>query len=276
MYNTLFERYKEWLTWPVYYLGLIFMIGLLFIKNKKIKLVSYSFLVTSIIYLVLTSKVLFFHEYYHHVMVITFILFASCVYFFTRINKLRVFVTSLFIVGLLLTVPAGIDLVNKKLSVQRTDILQVGEYLKENMDEEDFFIMEERVPTSLSIYSEKKSIFEVYSFPYNKELTYSIREDFNESNNLSEVMKKHKLKYYVTKGEKTTSKNGLIYLFYDKFDVKVNEYSERTIIILCKENEKCIETETLPNNYQEIFDKNIKPYLILEKQIGEYYLYRFY
>lgn len=274
MYKTLLEKYKLWLSIPMYIISIINFFLLLLIKNKKLKLIMYTFFISSLFYFILTSKVLYFHDYYQHIIIFTIILFFSNYYIFLRSLNNKILLLISIIAILIIIIPLNINIIDKNLSIQRKNITYIGDYLNKHMSEDEFFII--NIPASVSFYSDRKSFFELYSFPYNKNLTEVLRNDLEYDSNLSNIMKKYKIRYYVISGPTDFRKNNLIYLFYKDFDASINDYSQRTIIILCKENQKCIEKESLLEVYKNVFEKNINSYLILEKQIGDYYIYRFY
>lgn len=275
MYNTLLIRIKEWITWPIYYLAFVCLIGLFFIKDKKVKLISYTFFVTAFIYFVLISKVLYFHEYYFHIIIICLVIFASSIYlliksFNSKYQKLAIII--LFIVILL---PLNYNEIDKNLSKQRPGSIEVANYLNLNMGSNEFFIIGNGVSSAVSLYSNRKSLFDIYSFPYNKNLTNTFRSEVSSGKTLPQLMKDYKVKFYVSNGP-ITYNNGLVYLFTSDFDSEINS-SQRTDIILCKENNYCTGASSQDKSKkQSVYDNNIKQYLRLDKQIGNYYIYRFY
>ena len=272
MYNTLLIRIKEWVTWPIYYLAFIFLLGLFFIKDKKVKLISYTFFATAFIYFVLTSKVLYFHEYYFHIIVISLIVLASNFYFVIKSqNNIRLKIL-VFVLLILLIFSLSYPIINKNLSKQTSGIKEVAEYLNDNMLDDEFFIRD--VPTSISFYSNRKS-FELNgdNLGVNLDLITELKKGVDSGENLDDLLKRYKIKYVVVNKKDIFDKRGFAYLFDDSL-WKNDQTSFRSKIILCEEENKfCLSQE---NNIlsEEIYKRDVSEHFILEKEIGNFYIYR--
>lgn len=279
MYNTFLLRFKLWLTNPIYYTGLIGVISIIFFKVKKIKLISFGFLISALIYFILTSKVLYFHEYYHHIIIITFMVFASNLLYFSYKSLIKTNLKIIFVILILiLIIPSCLDNVKSKLSKHREGVIETGNYLKGHMTNDEFVILSTQIPSSISIYADRKSWNENDVFITNKinnKITKVFRTELASNSNVSEIMQKYKTKYYVTKGKEKFNKRGFAYLFDSYFKREISNYSFRTILILCKEQNICV-YEAEKERINELFEYNIRPYLKLEEQISNYYIYRFY
>lgn len=273
MYETFLERWQNWATNFGYYLGLLGFASLwIVIKNKKTKLFIYSLLASSLFYWILVSKPLYFHEYYHHIFMITFLVSAGVLIYCT--SKIYKLVPSVIVIILLASpiLIQGYQDTNEWLSNENNDgLTETAKYLNENMGDHEFFLREG--PAALSLYSNRKSLNENYAFRTYEELYNSLKEGIKRKN-LSYALKNKKIKYYVTKGKNNFNKKGFFYLYNNESKKEVLDKSYRSIIILCNENNECF-YKKFDEEKQRFFDEEVMPYLKLEKNFGNYYIYRF-
>jgi hypothetical protein len=280
MYSTFFDRYKEWLTPFIYYISISLSLLLFLIKNKKIKLLMFSFLTSTFIYFVLTSKVLYFHQYYHHIIIMSFVLFFSFVYYLTRfykniLSKILINLVMFLIISIISY--QSVKQVDIMLSHKEPEIMTVSKYLNSNLKADQFFIYSTDVPTSITFYSGRFSLLEALTTNYNKKLVKLIRVDLGNNLFFGEVMRKYNIQLYVTKNSPESENNDFVYLFFPENEMGNDKIlPERTTLILCRENNLCFgDTRFLSKTGFEIFNKKIKPHLSLTQKINEYYIYQF-
>lgn len=280
MYNTLVANYVEWLTLPVFYTSIFLLFSTLLLKNKKTKILLFSFLSSSFIYFVLTSKVLYFHEYYHHIIIFSFILYFSFIYYLTKLYSKLLF-KSIFCLLVILVISAStyqnIKQVDIKLSSEKPETILVSNFLKSNLMENEYFIHSTDIYTSINFYSDRYSLVETLPTEYNKKLVEDIRESIIKNIPFGKIMLQHNIKLYVTTKSLNEKNNDFAYLFsQEDIDKKNLKLPERTAIILCKENNQCYEDDRfLKDKGSDIFEKKVKPHLLLIKQIDRYYIYQF-
>lgn len=273
MYETFLERWQDWATNFGYYIGMIGFASLGFlIKDKKTKIFLYSLLASSFFYLIIASKVLYFHEYYHHIFMMTFLIFTGVlVYYAVRIYKP---LPAILVIFLLIT-PIAIQ--NHKnttewLSKENNEgIMELGEYLRENMEEDEFFLTEG--PAYLSFYSNRKS-FSEHVLKEDPNLRNEILKKI-EKKGMNETMRELKIRYYITKSKDNFDKEGFAYMFSEELSKKRNEKSFRSIIINCEENDICFYNEN-KEEINKIFEEKVRSYLKLEKKFEPFYIYSFY
>lgn len=145
MYNHLFTRFfKSQMNHNIFYLGLIgfvfnFILGS--IKHKKILI---SFIVGSLIFCILASKSIFFHNYYLGIIIITFSLSIGLMfYLLSKSIKSKTLLVFLILLILAIIFPtiyeATIDRLERNLDLL-DDLKEVTEYLIENSEENEIFL----------------------------------------------------------------------------------------------------------------------------------------
>jgi len=276
MYNTLLNNIINWLSPILYYISISMIFLLILIRNNKIKLLIFSFFTSSLIYFILTSKVLYFHEYYFHIIIFFFVLLFSFFYYLIKLYKSKF--TKIFFLIILILIIATISNLNIKqararISIENPDIKIASEYLLNNLDENQFFIFNTEIPATISYYSNRYSLVEELNTNYNKEFIKIIKKDLENNINFGQIMKNYNIKYYVSNKNPESKNNDFSYLFEKEEKDKI--ISERTILILCKENKLCQDNRLLPEINYENFEKNIKPFIKLVYNINNIYIYQF-
>jgi 4-amino-4-deoxy-L-arabinose transferase-like glycosyltransferase len=265
--HMLIKQFKPYMTSNVFYLGLIGFVFSFWFNLKRQKNLFLSFFFGSLIYFILASKVIFFHNYYTGVIMIVFSLsIGILITAFSKLFKNKyLFLFFLILIGLLVFLTsynANIKRLNKVKDIE--SLRQVAQYLIENTKEDDIYI-DPGDNQYLTILTDRAQ-------------TRDYRLDKPEVKNLikeigfSKTMEKYNISYIVTTKEEPEYER-YINLFTDE-DLKSITYS-RTDIILSK----------LGNNYQyfpdldvrnELIEKyNIEDKFILEKEIGLYKFFRF-
>lgn len=274
MYNTFFENYRDWLTEPIYYLSLIGIFGVIISKIRKIRLLFLGFLISALTYLILASKIIYFHEYYNHIIIIAFILLASNFVYLSCKSLDKFHLKIIFLILFLgLILPPSIDNIEEMLSKQGEYIIDVANYLNIHMKEDEFFLG--NVRTTISFYADRKMWKENDQFETNEILYQNFRKELLLGSNMDELMKKYKTKYYITQGKDNFNKRAFYHLYNPDIRRDDIKLSFRTRKILCKEQYICYE-EQYEKEIEKLFQEKVQPYLTLEKQIRYYYIYRFY
>lgn len=275
MYEHILMNIKGFLTPTIFNLGLLFFPTIFFIKNDKLILLNVSLFTTSVIYLILTSKVLYFHEYYLYVFIITGIVSASAVIYYFYQSYPKYFGYILIFFMLLSTLPSSVLKTQEYLSRKHDDVEETGKFLNEHLNEKEFFILNQ-VPTTITFYADRKSFSEdTLAGLIGEESLHSIfKTEIEKSINITDVMKSNGIKYYVINKNYGFSKVGFASLYDNTIYTKLDSISFRTRMILCKENDKCVQNENI-KKINAIFSEKVAPYLKLEKQFGDYQIYKF-
>jgi 4-amino-4-deoxy-L-arabinose transferase-like glycosyltransferase len=267
IFNTQLKKY--YLTPTVYYLGLIgFLFTLFFIKNKKQKIILFSFLFASLFYLILGSKVIFFHNYYTGIIMFTFALSISILIFnLTKIYKNRF--TSIFIIILLglLIFPVSYNQTKTYLKKELNNPIylnEVSKFLINNTNENDVYIDESSLLT-LTIITGMARIES--SKLINKKIIKSIKR-----NGFSKTMENYNIVYLITTRD-TPRYERYANLFID-LNLETTSY-RRSDIILSRLDSNYNYFSDFEIREKIIEENNIKNKFILEKQIGPFKIFRF-
>ncbi len=269
MYNYMLNKqFQPYMTENVYYLGLIGFLFSLFFGLKKQRILLFAFLMGSFIYWVSASKVIFFHNYYTNVIMITFDLSIAIMFnnFGKSLKNIRLLIITLLLLIIFLF-PSSYDANIKRLSGEKYQdyIHQAAQYLTENTNENEIYIDDSYLLT-LTILTNRARI-EESGLLQNESIRNSVSEI-----GFSDTMKKYNISYVITT-RKTPMFEKYVNLFTDE-DLESVTY-RRTDIIL----------SILDKNYQYFSDNerrnqlikeyNVKEKFFLEKEIGPYKFFRF-
>ncbi|TGC10609.1 glycosyltransferase family 39 protein [Methanolobus halotolerans] len=267
-YHMLDEQFKQYMTENVYYLGLIGFVFALFFGSKKQRVVLLSFFAGAFFYWVLASKVMFFHNYYTNIIMITFCLSIGIMIYQigkSYNNKFSFFILMLLI-GLLV-VPASYDANTDRLSKERIDqetLIQAAQYLTENTNENEIYIDDSYLLT-LTILTGRPRIEE--SGLIHDQIRESIKEI-----GFSETMNKYNISYVITT-RKTPRYERYVNIFTNEKFESVSY--RRTDIILSKLDPSYQYFSDIDRRKKLIEEYKIKDKFILEKEIGPYKIFKF-
>lgn len=262
----LLEQFKVYMTPTIFGVGLIGLFSLLFLKNKKIKLISVSFLIGSLIYWILASKVIFFHNYYSIIIMISFcILVSNIVLIISKINKKRIFSFIIIILFVTIIYSSCYTTNIERLKREKNGFIEAADYLRKNTNIIDLYIDEGSV-LSLTIKTDRGKINEI-SCLYTIEFKEYVRDI-----GFAEAMKKYNIKYLIT-----TNKEPKYTDYANIFtDIELQSTSYRRSDII---NDKLFEYYDYFSDQKLrekiINDYNVKDKFILEKQIGDYRFFTF-
>jgi len=252
------KQFKIYSTPTSYYLGLI---GLLFTSifyNKRFSRLILSFALGSVFYWIMASKVIFFHNYYTSIIMITLSLSASMIIIFSsKLLQNKKYYFLIYLIFLILITPScyqsTISHINKETYHYFID---VADYLKNNLDENEVFVRPGTVhsPGSIiTLYSGRASI--------------SPEKLLNFGN---KSLKDYNIKYFLVYDENDFSFIDSI-INSDNLDV-VAEKIDRTDILLNRIN------GISENNINITYNGNnhIKDNLTFDKEINGIKIYRAY
>ncbi len=278
-YQSIINNLIEWVSPISFYLAFIYIISIFLLKINRVRFISLLFLFSSIIYLISASKVIYFHQYYTHILIISLLLFSTnSLIFFIYLYKNKRSFERVFLVIVLFLLILSISLnslssTSDFLSSHKDNVKTVSKYLHDNMDNEEFFIR--RAPASIGFYSERKSFEEDVVFSQDGTNISLFKAELNDNKNISEVMKKYNIKYYVVDNKYGFLKDGFAFIYSQPLLDEYRKTSFRTDRILCDSKNICfIKIHNAEIN--AIFDEKIMSYLKLEKKIGNYEIYSFY
>jgi len=275
MYSSILTSVKGFLTPPLFYLALLAMPTLIIIRDRKLLLLNACLFVSSAIYFVLASKVLYFHVYYLNPLIIAGVIMSwTTMYCLSKIYG-KYFGYFLIFMLLLSTIPLGTLKINDYLSKTHSAIRETALYLNHNLRDDEYFMFN-NIPTSITLYSNRKSFSEDTLAGLNED--GSLRDIFKpelvRGITVGDSMINNKIKYYVINANYGFSKVGFASLYSDNIYNRLNSISFRTRIILCEQGSQCVQDENT-KTINRLFEIEVVPYLVLERQIGDYQIYRF-
>lgn len=145
----LFEQFSSYLTKPIFLLFLVSLPTIFFLRKNQKQFVT-AFATGSIVYWLIASKVIFFHNYYTIIILITMLIISANVhlYFHSRINKMIiVFITLIFVIG-------GQMETGKLLGMERKGFDEATIFLLENTEVNDLYF-DESFTLSLTLSSDR-------------------------------------------------------------------------------------------------------------------------
>jgi len=264
----LLEQFKIYLTNPMFFLGLMGFVFALFFGSKKVKMIVLAFFAGSLIYWILASKVIFFHNYYTCIIMITFSLSSTLLFnnFLKLSNKKLQAIFFLVIIGIIIIPPSSgqIDGFLSKEKGNFNDFLKIKDYLIENSNEDSIYIDDSYLLT-LTILTGRSRI-EEYNLIH-QEIRDSIKKI-----GFSKTLKKYNIKYLIT-NRKEPRYERYANLFSNK-DLSSISY-RRTDLIKVKLNQAEDYFEDYDLREEIIEDFQIKEKFKLEEEFGAYKIYSF-
>lgn len=247
------------------FLFLVFPFGLLLsILNKRGRKISLAILFSGGIYLIVASKVIFFHYYYKHIFVFILVLYFLYIISFmnkTRINNaIKIFL--IFMVVIILIIPSyksSIDLLD--LNIEGTH--EMSEYLENNFNKSYIILANQDITKIFTIYNNVK----IDRGSYKKSI---ILRDGIKNKGFVETFHQYNARYYLSQGEGDFKE--FTHLFMEELDI--DRSSRRKDLILDRLGQR-----NYYSYYSTDFDQSFEEYrpdqyFKLEKMIGDWYLYK--
>ena len=261
------NQFSNYLTLNIYILGLISFLFYFYVRAKKHTSIILIFFIGSIFYWITASKVIFFHEYYTCIIMITFcVSIGSLLYMFIKINKHIIF-TIFFLVSVsVLLTPEIIQANTEWLSQQKnpTDYQNLVTYINQTSNINNFYIDDVDI-SPLTIDTGRPRI-EVANL-INPEIISDVKQY-----GFSETMKKFGIKYLITENSDPP---------YDDF---INIFTDQKLQSVNYRRSDIIATRLDPNiqyfsDYQLrqklVEELDIKNKFTLTEQIGIFRVYSF-
>lgn len=232
--------------------------------KKSFRLPFNIILVSSIAFLIGASKVIYFHTYYRFYFsyAACFFTAAAIVYALKNVNlKHRIFLLSLFV---FVFATASAPITNELLSKQKIGINEASQYIEQNLSDEEFFM-----------YNREAHIISIYSMKHSFDFRILNQETFKkniEEYGVKSTLDKYKVKYYITTNPDPKFAE-LIAIFSKEFPPETQESQRGSIILKEIYNESSIYKD-LDKRIEEIQRLDLGAHLLLEKQFGDYYIYK--
>jgi len=259
-------QFKEYMTPNAFWIAIVGIIMILPTKENKFKKLTISFLFGSVIYWILASKVIFFHNYYSLIIIILFCLSCAFVIYYILSNIKGVigktFILFLFILLVFpFTYRASVD----RLKIKE-DISGINDYISRNTNEGDIIITE--LPFSTITINTGRSL--IYTFRLVEDFTF--RGDVKQKG-FSNTMRKYRVKYLLTESENPT------YIdfapLFAETKIKRPRWDRRLLILEKIDKQHVGIRENLQVLEKIVQDYNICDKFHLEAKIGKYKFYTF-
>ena len=259
-------QFKEYMTPNMFWLAIVGIVMILLTKENKFKKLTVSFLFGSVIYCIIASKVMFFHNYYTIIIMILFCLSGSFVIYYLLVNiqggKGKAFILILF--SLLIFPPAyrsNIDRLNMK-----EDISEINDYIIHNTNEGDI-IVNELPYSTIAIYTSRSLI---YTFRLVDDKTF--RDDIMQKG-FSNTMRKYRVKYLITESEKP-SYIDFAPLFAET-KIRRPRWDRRLIIFNTIDKKQCVGNEDVQELQEIVQEYKIYDKFHLEAKVGKFRFFTF-
>lgn len=243
----------------------VFPLGfLLSIFHKRGRKISMAVLFSGAVYLIVASKVIFFHIYYKHIFVIILVLYF--LYIISFINKTRINnatkIFLIFMMVIILIIPSyesSIDLLDRNIEGTH----EMSEYLENNFNKSYIILANQETPKIFTIYNNVKIDRE------SNEKKSKILRDCIQNKGFVETFYQYNARYYLSQGEGHFK--DFTYLFTEDIPADSDRYSRRTDLILDRLGQKKFYSFDIDKYYEEYRPDQ---YFKLEKKIGDWYLYK--
>ena len=261
------EQFKPYMTNNVYYLGLSGFIFSLFFGLKKQRKILLSFFIGAFVYWILASKVMFFHNYYTHIIMIPFCLSIGIVFYLIgkSFRKKYLWIITILLLALLIfptSYNANIARLGKEQNIGQLN--EVANYLISNTNEKDIYIDGSSLTTL--VFLTNRSRISEYNL-IQEEIINSVQKK-----GFGFTMDFYNVSYLITKGNNPKYER-YVNLFTNE-KLKSVAY-RRTDIILSELNPSYDYFSDSEIRNKLIDNLNIKEKFVLEKEIGVYKFYTF-
>ena len=267
MYIYMTRQFVRHIGIPLAILGIAGIVSLFFIKEKSIKVLNIAFLTAGAIFLLSSSKSIFFHDYYTiFLMAVILLSSATAIYFITeKINHMAINTLILILIFFLILIPR-IASTQERFEAQQEDFDKALEYFIENTDEHDFYIDEVQA-TYFSLYSGRSRVGDLSMF--DNEI---FKEDVKELG-FKQAMDKYNIKYLITFNEEPD---------YEKYanifsqeELQRPSYRRSDLILSIVNPEKYEYFEDIEKRERIVEEENLKEKFVFEKQIGNFKFFTF-
>jgi 4-amino-4-deoxy-L-arabinose transferase-like glycosyltransferase len=265
--HMLIKQFIPYVTRNIFTLSVLGLFSLFLVKDKRTKIINIVFLTTSIFFWVVASKSIFVHNYYTLLMMLSFILLASCfVYSLLGLFKDKEFVLLLVILLEFFVLPHPIRDSKAYLSIDTPGFEEAAKYLEENTQPDELYIDESHI-MSLTLETGRARIGFVYMF-YDEEFKETVRDL-----GFKGAMDMYNVKYLITRSD-TPSYDEYVDIFTEEDLGPRLTVREDTILRVATPDDYLEYVER--DNREELINKyNIREKFVFEKEIGVYRFFRF-
>lgn len=267
MYFDMTRQFVRHLGIPLALLGILGIFSLFFIKEKDIKVVGFSFLISGFLFLITSAKSIFFHDYYT-IFLMTVILLqgAIAIYFITeKVKNFAINTLIFFLIFLFILIPR-ISHTQERFEPQQEDFDKALEYFIENTLEDDFYIDEVQA-TYFSTYSKRKRVGDLVMLE-DENFKSEIREF-----GFKETMEKYSIKYLITFNEEPEYEKYVN--IFSKDELQRPSYRRTDLILSIVNPEKYEYFDDLEQRERIVQEYKLKEKFVLEKEIGDFKFFRF-
>jgi hypothetical protein len=259
-------QFKEYMTPNMFWLAIVGIIMILPMKENKFKKLAISFLIGSVIYWIMASKAMFFHNYYTMVIMILFCLSGAFVIYYILSNiqgKLgKAFIIILFT---LLVSPQAYRANIDRLKMNE-DISGINDYILRNTNNGDIIVSE--LPFSVITINTGRSL--IYTFRLVDDITF--RDDVKKDG-FSNTMRKYRMKYLITDSENPT------YIdfapLFAETKIRYPRWDRRLLILEKIDKQNYYRSENLHELEKIVQNYNINEKFHLEAKIGKFKFFTF-
>jgi 4-amino-4-deoxy-L-arabinose transferase-like glycosyltransferase len=267
LYNQILLTLTNQITSNVFYLGILGFIFIFLIKKTDGVKLSFAIFFSSIIYLVIAAKTIFFHPYY--LLVFTILLNILASYAILAIYKTQntIFKKTCVVILILLSIfPKSYYLNIKNISQERDGFKEAVEYLIENSKENDLYINEGSL-VSLVLKTGRGRVGDINDLN-NATFKNSIKQI-----GFSQTMEKYNIKYLIISRREQINYNSFAILFSE--EMIPNKILTKKDIIFDVFDPSYEFYDDLDKRKNIIQKYNIPDKFKLEKKIGYYSFYSF-
>ena len=258
-------QFKEYMTPNMFWLAIVGIVMILTTKENKFKKLTISFLFGSVIYWIIASKIMFFHNYYTIIIMILFCISGSFAIYYLLVNiQGKIGKAFIIILFFLLIFPKAYADIDNRLKMNQ-DISEMNEFIFRNTSKEDIIINETPLST-VTIYTGRSLIY------MERLVNNTIRNEIKQIG-FSKTMQKYHVKYLMTDAD-----NPSYIDFAPLFaETKIREprWDRRLLILSTIGNKKSSQNEDVRELEKIVQDYKIYEKFHLEAKIGKFKFFTF-
>lgn len=267
MYIYITRQFVRHIGIPLAFLGIIGLFSLLFIKEKQIKILSFAFLTAGFVFLISSSKSIFFHDYYTvFLMTVVLLKAAIAIYYVTEeINNLAINTLVMILLFIFVLIPR-ISHTQERFEAQEEGFEDALEYFVENTKEGDSYIDEVQA-TYFSLYSKRPRVDDLKLFEN------QIFKNKVEKNGFKSAMDEYNIKYLITfnlEPEYERFAN-----IFSEEELQRPSYRRSDLILSIVNPEKYEYFDDIEERERIVKEYGLEEKFVFEKEIGNFRFFTF-
>jgi len=267
VYFEITKQFVRNITIPVALLSILGLFTLPFFKSRDIKIMTTSFLIAGIIFVIVASKSIFFHDYYTVFLMSASIILAGVgiSFILQKYQNLPTYLLITVLIILFVLIPNTYQ-TQERISMQQEGLEEAVEYLKKNTEKGDYYI-DEAQATYFSLYANRFRLDDISTLEDEQ-----FKKDV-QNLGFAEAMDKYGIKYLITFGDEPEYVR-YANIFSDE-DLKRPSYRRSDLILSRVQPDEHRYFEDKDLREEIIYEENLRKSFEFQKEFGNFRFFTF-